>query len=52
MNCVAHKDYASAVPIQISVFPDHITFWNAGQLPEAGRPKNFLKATRPLPITR
>lgn len=35
MNCVAHKDYASAVPIQISVFPDHITFWNAGQLPES-----------------
>ncbi len=34
MNCIAHKDYASAVPIQISVFPDHITFWNAGQLPE------------------
>lgn len=34
MNAVAHKDYASAVPIQISVFPDHITFWNAGQLPE------------------
>ena len=25
-ECVAHKDYASAVPIQISVFPDHITF--------------------------
>ena len=35
MNAVAHKDYASAVPIQISVFPDHITFWNAGQLPES-----------------
>ena len=34
MNDIAHKDYASAVPIQISVFPDHITFWNAGQLPE------------------
>jgi len=34
MNCIAHKDYASAVPIQISVSPDHITFWNAGQLPE------------------
>ena len=34
MNAVAHKDYSSAVPIQISVFPDHITFWNAGQLPE------------------
>ena len=34
MNAIAHKDYASAVPIQISVFPDHITFWNARQLPE------------------
>lgn len=34
MNAIAHKDYASAVPIQISIFPDHITFWNAGQLPE------------------
>ena len=34
MNAIAHKDYASAVPVQISVFPDHITFWNAGQLPE------------------
>lgn len=34
MNAVAHKDYASGVPIQISIFPDHITFWNAGQLPD------------------
>ena len=34
MNAIAHKDYASAVPIQISVFPDHISFWNAGQLPD------------------
>ena len=34
MNAIAHKDYASGVPIQISVFPDHITFWNSGQLPE------------------
>ena len=35
MNAVAHKDYASAVPIQISVLPDQITFSNAGQLPES-----------------
>lgn len=35
MNCVAHKDYASGVPIQISVYPDHITFWNSGRLPES-----------------
>ena len=34
MNAVAHKDYADAVPIQISVYPDHIVFWNAGRLPE------------------
>lgn len=34
MNAIAHKDYASGVPIQISVFPDHITFWNSGQLPD------------------
>ena len=34
MNAVAHKDYADATPIQISVYPDHIVFWNAGRLPE------------------
>lgn len=33
MNAIAHKDYSTGAPIQISVFPDHITFWNAGQLP-------------------
>ena len=34
MNAVAHKDYADATPIQISVYPDHVVFWNAGRLPE------------------
>lgn len=34
MNCVAHKDYADATPTQISVYPDHVVFWNAGRLPE------------------
>lgn len=34
MNAVAHKDYADATPIQISVYPNHIVFWNAGRLPE------------------
>ena len=34
MNAIAHKDYADATPIQISVYPDHIVFWNAGRLPE------------------
>ncbi|HPM10919.1 MAG TPA: transcriptional regulator, partial [Paludibacter sp.] len=33
LNAIAHKDYASGVPIQISVYPDRIVFWNSGQLP-------------------
>lgn len=33
-NAVAHKDYAGAPPIQISVYKDRIMIWNYGQLPE------------------
>ena len=33
LNAVVHKDYASAVPIQISVYPDKLMIWNCGQLP-------------------
>jgi ATP-dependent DNA helicase RecG len=32
LNALAHKDYASGIPVQISVYPDHIVFWNPGQL--------------------
>ncbi len=32
LNAVMHKDYASAVPIQISVYEDKILFWNNGEL--------------------
>ena len=32
LNAVAHKDYANSVPIQISVYPDKILFWNSGEL--------------------
>lgn len=35
MNAVAHKDYASGIPIQISVYADRVQFWNNGQLPDA-----------------
>lgn len=28
------KDYASANPIQISVYPDRLLVWNPGQLPQ------------------
>ncbi len=34
LNPVAHKDYGSGVPIQISVYDDKILFWNNGRLPE------------------
>jgi ATP-dependent DNA helicase RecG len=33
-NAIAHKDYSSGVPIQISVYPNKMIFWNEGQLPE------------------
>ena len=33
-NAIAHKDYAGAPPIQISVYKDKIMIWNYGQLPE------------------
>lgn len=33
LNAIAHKDYASGVPIQISVYDDRIMLWNPGQLP-------------------
>jgi ATP-dependent DNA helicase RecG len=35
LNAVVHKDYASSVPVQISVYPDRLLIWNAGQLPPA-----------------
>jgi ATP-dependent DNA helicase RecG len=32
LNAVAHKDYSSGAPIQISVYDDKILFWNSGEL--------------------
>ncbi|MCQ4289335.1 putative DNA binding domain-containing protein [Pseudomonas stutzeri] len=34
LNAVIHKDYASGIPIQISVYEHQIVIWNPGQLPE------------------
>ena len=34
LNAVAHKDYGSNVPIQISVYDDKVLFWNNGELHE------------------
>jgi Predicted transcriptional regulator containing an HTH domain and an uncharacterized domain shared with the mammalian protein Schlafen len=33
INAIAHKDYASGIPIQISVYDDKLMIWNPGQLP-------------------
>lgn len=34
LNALAHKDYGSAIPIQISVYEHQTVIWNAGVLPE------------------
>ena len=34
LNAVCHKDYSGGVPIQISVYPEKLMFWNEGQLPD------------------
>jgi len=34
LNPINHKDYASGVPIQISVYDDHIEIFNIGKWPE------------------
>lgn len=33
LNAVAHKDYSSGFPIQISVYADKLWIWNPGHLP-------------------
>jgi ATP-dependent DNA helicase RecG len=34
INAIAHKDYASAIPIQVSVYADKLLIWNPGHLPQ------------------
>ncbi len=50
LNTIAHKDYSSGVPIQISVYNSKIIFWNEGQLPENWTIKNLMEkhASRPF----
>ena len=43
LNAIAHKDYSSSIPIQISVYKDKIMFWNDGQLPESWTVENLIK---------
>lgn len=34
LNAIAHKDYSSTTPIQISVYENKMIIWNQGHLPE------------------
>lgn len=34
LNALAHKDYSSGTPVQISVYDDRVVFWNDGHLPD------------------
>ncbi|MBR5906820.1 MAG: putative DNA binding domain-containing protein [Bacteroidales bacterium] len=43
LNSIAHKDYSEQIPIQISVYPDKIVFWNPGSLPESWNLDNLFK---------
>ncbi len=33
LNAIVHKDYASGIPIQISIYDDKLMIWNPGELP-------------------
>ncbi len=41
VNAVAHRDYASAAAVQVSVFADRIEVWNPGELPAPLTPERL-----------
>ncbi|MCL2097483.1 MAG: hypothetical protein FWH23_01815 [Bacteroidales bacterium] len=49
LNAIAHKDYASGIPIQISVYPDRIVFWNPGHLPNSISIEELLQKHPSIP---
>ena len=42
LNAVVHKDYSYGVPIQISVYDDHLVLWNYGHMPDDWTMERFL----------
>ena len=50
INAIAHKDYASAIPIQVSVYSDKLMIWNPGHLPDDWSFEDLLSkhASRPF----
>jgi ATP-dependent DNA helicase RecG len=51
LNAVVHKDYASGVTIQISVYPDKLMIWNPGELPPDWTVAKLLASIPPSPST-
>ena len=53
INAIIHRDYASPTTIQIRVYDDRITIWNAVQLPPGmGPPVNSPENFRQSRTTR
>jgi ATP-dependent DNA helicase RecG len=50
VNAIAHKDYSSGNPIQISVYDDRIVIWNDGHLPENWTIKDLLGKHASIPF--
>jgi ATP-dependent DNA helicase RecG len=43
LNALAHKDYSSGTPVQVSVYDDRLIFWNDGQLPDHWTVENLTR---------
>lgn len=49
LNAVAHKDYNSTSPIQISVYEDKMIIWNQGELPKNWTIEKFSEKHPSIP---
>ena len=49
-HCGKQEDYSSGYPIQISVYPDHLSVWNYGQLPEGWTVGRLFKKHPSMPF--
>jgi len=49
LNAIAHRDYSSGVPIQIKVFPDEVTIFSDGGLPENWTADDLVSRHSSLP---
>ena len=52
LNAIVNKEYTSGYPIQISVYPDHLSVWNYGQLPEGWTVGRLFVKHPSMPLNR